>query len=70
MSENGTELLRLMGLINVFGDFIPDLTNKMKPLCHVLIGSQFNVMKQKRRKYHISTGIIGGVILKFLHGVI
>ena len=51
---NGTELLRFIGLVNYFADFIPDYTERARPLQELLKGSGFNrKMKYRRQLFHI-----------------
>ena len=45
--KNGSELLRFIGLVNYFAQFIPHFSERMKLLYEVLEGSAFN----KKKKY-------------------
>ena len=52
--RNGTELLRFIGLVNYFADFVPDYTERARPLQELLKGSGFNRKKKYRRQlFHI-----------------
>jgi hypothetical protein len=46
--RNGTDLLRFLGVLNFFGEFIEDGTTRMAPLYDVLIGTGWNKKKKKR----------------------
>eukprot|EP00171_Calliarthron_tuberculosum_P011706 IDg11706t1 len=47
--KNGAELLRFLGLMNFFADFIEDFANRAKPLYELLEGSGFNKKKAKSK---------------------
>lgn len=47
--SNLTELLRFLGLMNFFSDFIPGLELRACPMYEVLIGTGFNRKKPKRK---------------------
>ena len=52
--HNGTELLRFMGVVNFFADFIPHLAERMQPLTDMLVGSGSNSKKRyKHAKIHL-----------------
>ena len=50
--QNGAELLRFLGLMNYFGDFIEDFAGRARCLYQVLEGSGFN--RKKRRAQSVA----------------
>lgn len=49
-----TELLRFLRLITYFAMFIPDFTNRARPLYEILQGSGFNKKKKRGKICRIS----------------
>jgi hypothetical protein len=52
--RNGTDLLRFLGVLNFFGEFIEDGARRMAPLYQVLTGTGWNKKKRKRERIRIA----------------
>jgi hypothetical protein len=52
--RSGTDLLRFLGILNFFGEFIEDSARRMKPLYDVLSVSGWNKKKKKRDRVYTS----------------
>jgi RNase H-like domain found in reverse transcriptase/Reverse transcriptase (RNA-dependent DNA polymerase) len=51
---NGSELLRFLGVLNFFGEFIEDGALRMAPLYDVLVGTGWNKKKKRRDRVRIA----------------
>jgi len=52
--QNGTQLLRFIGLATYFADFIGGFAERMRPLNELLKGSGFNKKKYRGQTFHIN----------------
>lgn len=55
--SNLTELVRFLGLMNVFSDFIPGLSFRVRPLYEVLIVTGF-IRKKNKKKDMCGIGLV------------
>jgi hypothetical protein len=51
--KNGTDLLRFLGVLNCFGEFIEERVTRMAPLYDVLTGTGWNKKRKKRDRVNI-----------------